>query len=303
MRRLGFPDHCRRGRGRLDPALWRAAGRRRPVLAGRPRQRRRPHDPAAPARWSRRRTHAGALQCPHPRARIRRRRGAGGGQAGVVLEFRGQPYLPRRRGRRSGDAPNRCRSAKAARCAGPTSCWTAPTCAWSACAKTTRPAKPIRSTPVRPRRRRHPGRARRRLRFLFVAAHLAGRQADSPGCAGTTRACPGKGPNCGWPTCRGRQPGQWPPDRRRLDEAIVQPEWSPGGTLYFVSDRSGWWNLHRFDQAAWCTRSARAKRSSGCRTGFSAPPCTASVRTTRSSAPISRAASAISRAWTRQRRA
>jgi len=30
-------------------------------------------------------------------------------------------------------------------------------------------------------------------------------------------------------------------------ESICQPEWSPGGTLYFVSDRSGWWNLHRFD--------------------------------------------------------
>ncbi|MGJ7917422.1 prolyl oligopeptidase family serine peptidase [Massilia sp. LXY-6] len=30
-------------------------------------------------------------------------------------------------------------------------------------------------------------------------------------------------------------------------EAIVQPEWSPGGTLHFASDRSGWWNLHRYD--------------------------------------------------------
>jgi dipeptidyl aminopeptidase/acylaminoacyl peptidase len=30
------------------------------------------------------------------------------------------------------------------------------------------------------------------------------------------------------------------------NESIVQPEWSPGGLLYFVSDRSGWWNLHRF---------------------------------------------------------
>jgi dipeptidyl aminopeptidase/acylaminoacyl peptidase len=30
-------------------------------------------------------------------------------------------------------------------------------------------------------------------------------------------------------------------------EAIVQPEWSPGGVLYFVSDRSGWWNLYRFE--------------------------------------------------------
>jgi len=31
------------------------------------------------------------------------------------------------------------------------------------------------------------------------------------------------------------------------DEAIVQPEWSPDGTLYFVSDRSGWWNLYRYE--------------------------------------------------------
>jgi dipeptidyl aminopeptidase/acylaminoacyl peptidase len=29
-------------------------------------------------------------------------------------------------------------------------------------------------------------------------------------------------------------------------ESIFQPEWSPDGTLYFVSDRSGWWNLYRY---------------------------------------------------------
>ncbi|MEP7271524.1 MAG: S9 family peptidase [Acidobacteriota bacterium] len=29
------------------------------------------------------------------------------------------------------------------------------------------------------------------------------------------------------------------------DESIFQPEWSPDGVLYFVSDRSGWWNLYR----------------------------------------------------------
>lgn len=29
------------------------------------------------------------------------------------------------------------------------------------------------------------------------------------------------------------------------EESIFQPEWSPGGTLYFVSDRTGWWNLYR----------------------------------------------------------
>jgi dipeptidyl aminopeptidase/acylaminoacyl peptidase len=29
-------------------------------------------------------------------------------------------------------------------------------------------------------------------------------------------------------------------------ESIFQPEWSPDGTLYFVSDRSNWWNLYRW---------------------------------------------------------
>ncbi|MEA2206290.1 MAG: hypothetical protein QOE77_3066 [Blastocatellia bacterium] len=29
------------------------------------------------------------------------------------------------------------------------------------------------------------------------------------------------------------------------DESIFQPQWSPAGELFFVSDRSGWWNIHR----------------------------------------------------------
>ena len=29
------------------------------------------------------------------------------------------------------------------------------------------------------------------------------------------------------------------------DESIFQPQWSPDGTLFFVSDRTGWWNLYR----------------------------------------------------------
>ena len=29
-----------------------------------------------------------------------------------------------------------------------------------------------------------------------------------------------------------------------LEESIFQPEWSPDGTLYFVSDRTDWWNLY-----------------------------------------------------------
>ena len=28
-------------------------------------------------------------------------------------------------------------------------------------------------------------------------------------------------------------------------ESVLQPEWSPDGVLYFVSDRSGWWNIYR----------------------------------------------------------
>lgn len=32
-----------------------------------------------------------------------------------------------------------------------------------------------------------------------------------------------------------------------LEESIFQPEWSPEGALHFVSDRTGWWNLYRWD--------------------------------------------------------
>jgi dipeptidyl aminopeptidase/acylaminoacyl peptidase len=31
-----------------------------------------------------------------------------------------------------------------------------------------------------------------------------------------------------------------------VTESIFQPEWSPNGVLYFVSDRSGWWNFYRW---------------------------------------------------------
>src|SRR5438093_1533830 len=34
-------------------------------------------------------------------------------------------------------------------------------------------------------------------------------------------------------------------------ESIFQPEWSPDGRgIFFVSDRSNWWNLYRYDLAA-----------------------------------------------------
>ncbi|GAB4205072.1 MAG: S9 family peptidase [Coleofasciculaceae cyanobacterium] len=31
-----------------------------------------------------------------------------------------------------------------------------------------------------------------------------------------------------------------------VTESIFQPEWSPDGVLYFVSDRTGWWNFYRW---------------------------------------------------------
>ncbi|HEX8284777.1 MAG TPA: prolyl oligopeptidase family serine peptidase [Pyrinomonadaceae bacterium] len=40
-------------------------------------------------------------------------------------------------------------------------------------------------------------------------------------------------------------------DARRVaggeDESIFQPEWSPEGVLYFVSDRNNWWNIQRLN--------------------------------------------------------
>ncbi|MER6029497.1 prolyl oligopeptidase family serine peptidase [Streptomyces sp. NPDC001851] len=32
-------------------------------------------------------------------------------------------------------------------------------------------------------------------------------------------------------------------------ESVFQPDWSPDGVLHFVTDRSGWWNLHRLGGA------------------------------------------------------
>ncbi|MBW4466696.1 MAG: S9 family peptidase [Pegethrix bostrychoides GSE-TBD4-15B] len=35
-----------------------------------------------------------------------------------------------------------------------------------------------------------------------------------------------------------------------LSESIFQPEWSPNGQLYFISDRTNWWNLYRWSAEA-----------------------------------------------------
>ena len=48
-----------------------------------------------------------------------------------------------------------------------------------------------------------------------------------------------------------RGPGPGPSSRRLLaggrEESISQPRWSPDGTLHWISDRTGWWNLYADD--------------------------------------------------------
>ena len=55
-------------------------------------------------------------------------------------------------------------------------------------------------------------------------------------------------------------------------ESIFQPEWSPDGTLYFVSDRSGWGNLYRWSDGH--IEPLEMEAELGCPTGASACPPT-----------------------------
>src|SRR5262249_60276728 len=45
-------------------------------------------------------------------------------------------------------------------------------------------------------------------------------------------------------------------------ESLFQPQWSPDGSaLIFVSDRTGWWNLYRYDLATGETRALAPMRA------------------------------------------
>ena len=70
---------------------------------------------------------------------------------------------------------------------------------------------------------------------------------DSPGLPGTIHRCPGMALNCGLADLQARRLTHQHSGvvAGSHTESIFQPEWSPDGTLYFVSDRSGWWNLYR----------------------------------------------------------
>ena len=63
-----------------------------------------------------------------------------------------------------------------------------------------------------------------------------------------------------------------------VDEAIIQPEWSPDGDLFFISDRSGWANLYRYREGkteAVCRMDAEFSRANWwvgmCSYGFDSP--------------------------------
>ena len=120
----------------------------------------------------------------------------------------------------------------------------------SACASGTR----RRQGRERPRRAAHrrlgrAARRRRRPRLLRRAATRARTGGRLAWLAGTTRACRGTAPNCGWPSSPPTESSpasaSWPAAR---EESVLQPLWSPDGGLHFVSDRSGWWNLYVVDQ-------------------------------------------------------
>lgn len=55
-------------------------------------------------------------------------------------------------------------------------------------------------------------------------------------------------------------------------ESVFQPEWSPDGALYFVSDRTGWWNLYRL-------RGGGAEALAPMRAEFGSPMWTLGART------------------------
>ena len=78
------------------------------------------------------------------------------------------------------------------------------------------------------------------------------------------------------------------------DEALFQPEWSPDGDLYFVSDRgSGWWNLYRERGGATRTDGADGSRVRTGRNGLLACRPTRSTARSGSSAASFRTAYGI----------
>jgi dipeptidyl aminopeptidase/acylaminoacyl peptidase len=55
------------------------------------------------------------------------------------------------------------------------------------------------------------------------------------------------------------------------EESVCQPAWSPGGSLLFISDRNGWWNLYRTNPGRATTGQARPEPLASMAAEFAIP--------------------------------
>ena len=243
-------------------------------------------------------TYAGALQRPHARARIWRRRLAGPGRRVVAVNFADQRLYRLTRGE-----PRRALTPESgASCATPIS-------------------SRIRPAP-HPRGARGPS---RRAASRSTASSPLGLDGEDDGrvlVAGhdffsSPRLSPDgrrlawlswDHPDMPWDGTelwsgrdrRGRRSRRGRQVAGGARESIVQPEWSPDGQLYFVSDRSGWWNLYRLGDGG-PKPSARCLPNLPDRPGRSAAAGTVSWRRTTLLPATARTAAGIWRASRSQR--
>ena len=131
---------------------------------------------------------------------------------------------------------------------------------------------------------------RDRRGFLFGPDAQSRRERRSPGCSGITPTCRGTAPSCGWRTSK---PTASLGARVKIaggrDESIFQPEWSPDGRLYFVSDRTGFWNLYRLRRHRPSKPFIRCPPSSASRSGSFSSSSYAFVTPTRIAATYTEA--------------
>lgn len=45
------------------------------------------------------------------------------------------------------------------------------------------------------------------------------------------------------------------------DNSVILPKWSPEGELYYIDDRSNWWNLYHYDVESGETKNVVPKES------------------------------------------
>ena len=121
---------------------------------------------------------------------------------------------------------------------------------WSASGKTTETQTVRRSTLSLPFDINDGGEgrgARQRQRLLWISVGQSGRFADGVAVVGPPKHALGHDRTVGGRRLQGDGTlGEPTKIAGEEGESVFQPEWSPDGTLYFVSDRTGWWNLYRW---------------------------------------------------------